>query len=192
MKTRWLASMAVVAAMAAPFASAQDLEALKADTKKQVLPLLPKLQSALQNAMKEGGPAGAIDVCKDTAPRLAAEASGATGWRVSRVSLKNRNPRLGVPDVWEARQLADLSIRAAQGEKPETLEVAEVIQEDGKPVLRYARALPVAQACLNCHGPADSLKPEVQAKLKQHYPADRATGYSLGDIRGALVVRRPL
>jgi len=55
---------------------------------------------------------------------------------------------------------------------------------------RYLKALPVGAPCLNCHG--EAIKPEVAAALREHYPADRATGYREGQIRGAVSIKRPL
>jgi len=63
---------------------------------------------------------------------------------------------------------------------------------DGKPVFRYMKALPVGEVCLNCHGAADSFDAGLKAKLAESYPHDQATGYSKGQVRGALTVKRPL
>lgn len=90
------------------------------------------------------------------------------------------------------RQLADFNIRAANGEKPETMEKSEIVTIDGKQVFRYMKALPVAEPCLKCHGPADGLDAGLKAELGKYYPHDQATGYSKGQIRGALTVKRPL
>lgn len=173
-------------------AIAQDVPALTAETKKAVLPLLPKVTTAMQEAVAEKGVAGAISVCKELAPELVKAKRQETGWDISRVSLKPRNAERGTADLWEARQLADFNIRAANGEKPETLEKSEVVQINGKPVFRYAKALPVADVCLKCHGPADGLDASLKARLAENYPQDLATGYSKGQIRGALTVKRPL
>ena len=170
----------------------QDLAALTADTKKAVLPVVPKVVNAMQEAVAEKGVAGAIPVCKEQAPQLIAEKRKETGWDIRRVSLKTRNVERGTPDLWEVRQLADFNIRAANGEKIDTIEKAEVVQIDGKPVFRYMKALPVADICLKCHGPTESLDAGLQAKLAENYPHDRATGYARGQIRGALTVKRPL
>jgi hypothetical protein len=32
----------------------------------------------------------------------------------------------------------------------------------------------------------------VKARLQAEYPLDQATGYSVGDLRGAVVIKRPL
>lgn len=172
---------------------AQDADALLADTRKTALPVLPKVVKAMQTAVKEQGPVGAIGVCKEKAPQLLQEIRQQTGWEIRRVSLKTRNAATGTPDVWEARQLAEFNIRVANGAKPETLEVGEIVTGvDGKRSYRYMKALPVAEVCQTCHGAADSLSGDLKAALARDYPQDRATGYTTGEVRGALTVKRPL
>jgi len=178
--------------LAALPALAQDIGALTAETRKTVLPVVPKVVNAMQEAVAEKGVAGAIPVCKEQAPELIKEKRKETGWDIRRVSLKARNAERGTPDLWEARVLADFDIRAANGEKPETLEKSEIVTIDGKPVFRYMKALPVGEVCLKCHGPADGLDAGLKAKLGESYPHDQATGYSQGQVRGALTVKRPL
>jgi len=185
-----LLALSLIAAALPVFA--QDLAALTAETRKVVLPVLPKVVNAMQEAVAEKGTAGAIPVCKEQAPALIKAKREETGWDIRRVSLKTRNAERGTPDLWEARQLADFNIRAGHGEKPETLEKSEIVEIDGKPVLRYMKALPVASVCLKCHGPADGLEAGLKAKLAENYPHDQATGYAEGQVRGALTVKRPL
>ena len=142
--------------------------------------------------LAKGGPDGAVAVCKDIAPELAGRLSRETGWRVSRVSLKTRNPLLGSPDAWEQRGLEEFDRRAATGEKAETLEVAEVVEEPAGRYYRYMKALPVQPLCLTCHGTAETIPPDVQQRLRTEYPNDRATGYRAGQVRGAVTLKRPL
>ncbi|MEY2633000.1 MAG: hypothetical protein RIR00_1654 [Pseudomonadota bacterium] len=182
---------ALLLALAGPVL-AHDLTALTAETKKAVLPVVPKVVSAMQEAVAAKGVAEAIPVCKEQAPQLIQEKRKETGWDIRRVSLKTRNAERGTPDIWEARQLADFNIRAGNGEKIETLEKSEIVDIDGKPTFRYIKALPVGDVCLKCHGPADALDPALKAKLGATYPHDQAIGYSKGQIRGALTVKRPL
>src|SRR5574343_1493355 len=131
-------------------ALAQDVAALTVDTKKKVLPVVPTVVAAMQEAVADKGVAGAIPVCKEQAPALIKAKRQETGWDIRRVSLKSRNAERGTPDLWEARVLADFNIRAANGEKPETLEKSEIVTLDGKPVFRYMKALPVGDVCLKC------------------------------------------
>ena len=181
-------ALALLAAAALP---AYADEALIADTKKTALGIPPKLLAMVQEEIDKGGFHGAIAACSDKAPKMAAAASQNTGWGIRRVSLKNRNPK-AVPDAWEKAVLEDFDRRAAGGESPAAIEKAEIVTEGDKKVLRYMKALPVQPVCTNCHGTADKLKPEVISKLREIYPNDLATGYSEGQIRGALTVKRPL
>ena len=182
----------IFCALVSTTAFAQDLDALKLDTQQKVLPVLPRVVGMMQETLAAQGATAAIPVCKVKAPQLLQEQADKTGWSIRRVSLKTRNPERGTPDAWEARQLADFNIRAANGEKIERLEHGEVLSEGGRQTYRYIRAIPVGQVCLGCHGPADSIEPGLRAELNKNYPQDRATGYALGQVRGALTVKRPL
>jgi len=150
----------------------------------------PKLLAVLLGAIQKSGPADAIGVCKDEAPKMARAASEQTGWQVRRVSLGNRNP-MAVPDAWERQALEAFDRSQAAGADPSKLERWEVVTENGQPVRRYMRALPTQQLCVQCHGPADKLGPGVAARLAQLYPNDRGTGYAVGQIRGAMTLRQP-
>ncbi len=180
-------------AAAVQLAWAQEEAALLADTRKTALPVLPKVVQAMQTAVSEQGPVGAIPVCKEKAPQLLQDMRRQTGWNIRRVSLKSRNPATGTPDAWETRQLAGFNIQVANGAKPEQLEVGEVVTApDGKRSYRYMKALPVVEVCLSCHGTVDSLSADLRKALARDYPHDRATGYATGQVRGALSVIRPL
>ena len=182
----------MVLLLAALPALAHDVGALTAETKKAVLPVLPQVVGAMQEAVAAKGVAGAIPVCKEQAPALIQAKRQETGWDIRRVSLKTRNAERATPDLWEARQLADFNIRAANGEKIDTLEKSEIVSVAGKPVFRYMKALPVADVCLNCHGAAEGFAAGLKDQLVESYPHDQATGYSKGQIRGALTVKRAL
>jgi hypothetical protein len=162
-----------------------------ADARATASLLIQKLGAALKQEMAAGGPERAITVCRDIAPGLAGELSRSSGARVARVSLKTRNPLLGLPDAWEQKVLMDFDRRAAAGEKPETLEHGEIVDEPQGPAFRYMKALPVQPLCLSCHG-AESVTDGVKAKLAADYPHDRAFGYTLGQIRGAVTIKQPL
>lgn len=184
-------SLSAVAALllAAPAALAQEV-AWMGEARKVATSVPPKLVVVLTDEIARSGPEGAILVCRDKAPQLAKAASEESGWTVRRVSLKNRNPK-AVPDAWERAVLEDFDRRAAAGESPATLEKAELVQDDGRSVRRYMRALPTQQLCLQCHGSAEQLKPAVLERLRTIYPDDKATGYAVGQIRGAMTIRQP-
>ncbi len=191
---RTLAALMLAALGALPLAaSAQDVAELTADTRAKALPVLPKVVGMMQDTVAAEGVENAIPVCKDKAPLLLKQRAEETGWTLRRVSLKVRNPERGTADLWEARHLADFDVRAANGEKPEKLEVGEIVtQPDGKKVFRYLRAVPVGEVCVKCHGDPAQMPAGLKAKLAESYPKDQATGYRQGQIRGALSVLRPL
>jgi hypothetical protein len=171
--------------------AADDL--LLEEARKVASSLPPRLMAVLQEEIAKGGPEGAISVCRDQAPKIAGELAAGTSWKIRRVSLKVRNEARARPDAWETMALEDFEKRVAAGEAPLRLEKAEVVDgAGGVKEFRYVKALPVQKLCLACHGPTDVIRAEVKAQLNALYPLDQATGYSEGQIRGAISIRRPL
>ena len=186
------AACAVSLALALAPADAADPAAMNAEARDAALTLQKTLAGKLLAAISAGGPESAIGVCETIAPAAAGDISREKGWRVTRVSLKVRNPVLGTPDAWEQRVLADFDARAARGEKPDALEVGEVVSEPQGRYFRYAKALPVSPLCTGCHGVPEAISAGVKERLAKEYPHDRATGYREGQIRGAISIKRPL
>ena len=153
--------------------------------------MIQQLGAALKKELAASGPDGAVAVCRDVAPTIAGELSRASGGRVARVSLKTRNPLLGDPDVWEQKVLAEFDRKATAGEKVESLEYSETTDEPLGRYFRYMKALPVQPLCLSCHGAPENIPDQVKAKLALEYPHDRATGYGLGQVRGAVTIKQP-
>lgn len=176
------------AAFAAAVAFADEAPWLS-DARKAASSVPPKLLQVLTEEIAKGGPQSAIGVCSEKAPQMAKAASEQSGWAIRRVSLRNRNPK-AIPDTWERAALEDFDRRAAAGESPATLEKWEAVASGDKKEYRYIRALPVQQICLSCHGAPETLAPEVTAQLQTRYPGDKGVGYTLGQIRGALTIRR--
>lgn len=185
-----LASFA--AALAAGGAGAADMRQLTEESRKVADQLVQQIRGELVKSMESSGPLRSMIVCKYSVPEISSAISRKSGWRVSRVTLKPRNPALGGADAWEQKILAEFEARVERGENPEALEHAEIVPEGKQRYFRYMRALPVAPLCLACHGPAEQMNPAVKAQLAVEYPYDRATGYRLGQIRGAVTVKRPL
>lgn len=176
--------------VAALNAIAQDAPWLT-DARKVATSVPPRLLQVLNEEIAKGGPESAIVACSEKAPQMAKAASEQSGWMVRRVSLRNRNPK-ATPDAWERAALEEFDRRAAAGENPATLEAFAIVEKgDGKKA-RYMKALPVQQICLACHGPADKLTPEVSAKLRALYPEDKGVGYNIGQIRGAMTIRKAM
>ncbi|MCC6201838.1 MAG: DUF3365 domain-containing protein [Gammaproteobacteria bacterium] len=184
---RYLISVLICCSLTGPVHA--DDAAWVAEARQVATSVPPKLLAMLSTEIAKGGPEGAIAVCKEQAPRLAQEAAAASGWNIRRVSLRNRNPQ-AVPDAWERAALEEFDRRAAAGENPAALEKAELVTEEGRQMMRYMKALPTQELCLACHGPADKVTPAVSAQLKSLYPDDRAVGFAVGEIRGAMTIRK--
>jgi len=106
---------------------------------------------------------------------------------VRRVGTRVRNPS-NAPDDLERQVLARFAATIAEGGDPvDTAFVART--SAGGMELRFLRPLRVQEFCLDCHGPANQLSPEVLQVLASRYPDDQATGYAVGDLRGAISVR---
>lgn len=184
-------SLPVVLAGCASGPSAQEQAAMVDDARRASGQLIQTLGGELKGALTASGPEGAISVCKERAPQIAADVSKQSGFDVKRVSPKNRNPA-GVPDAWEAKAQADLEKRLAAGEKPETLDTWQIVDTPKGRAFRYAKALPVQPVCLTCHGDAATIPEGVKARLAAEYPLDKATGYAPGMVRGIVSITRPL
>jgi type IV secretory pathway TrbL component len=184
-------ALPVLLAACASGPSAEEQAAMTADARKASGALIQKLGGELKAAINEKGPEGAISVCKERAPQIAADMSKQFNFDVKRVSPKNRNPA-GVPDAWEAEAQAGLEKRLAAGEKPETLDTWQIVSTPGGKQFRYAKALPVQPVCLTCHGGPADIPEGVKARLATEYPLDKATGYAPGMVRGIVSIKRSL
>ncbi len=170
----------------APVTNGVDKNALVAEAKEAVMALAGPLQTQLQAAMQAGGPASAVEVCHKIAPAMARGVSADKGVEITRVSLKNRNPVMGLPNDWQTAVLEDFEARKLAGEDAKTISYAEVVDNQ----FRFMKAVPTAAVCLNCHG--TDIKPAVATMIEQWYPDDKATGFKEGDIRGAFVVTKAI
>lgn len=147
------------------------------------------LKQTLVSAIKADGPVHAIGVCNTAAPDIAANKSQASGWRVGRTSAKLRNTA-NAPDEWEARVLQIFARKKAEGADLKKLQYYEITEQNGKKQFRYMKAIGVGKPCLTCHG--TGINEPVKKAIRASYPEDAATGFNLGDLRGAFTLTKPL
>ena len=145
------------------------------------------LKGKLQSAMKSGGPLVAMNVCNEQAPLIAKQLSEKSGWAIYRTSLK---PRAIKPDAWETNIMQSFEQRHADGDKFKSLFNQDIVEVNGKASFRYMQAIETKPVCLICHG--DNVVTPVAKKIAELYPDDIATGFKLGDIRGAFSIVQPL
>lgn len=171
------------------YAADNDLKQRAKESKKVVKEFMQELQGELQSAMKAGGPTNAIAVCQDKAPAIAQNLSEKHDWEVARTSLKPRN-QSNAPDAWETNVLKEFEKRKDKGEDVKTMAHYEVVENNSEKTFRFMKAIPTGEVCLQCHG--SNIDPKVKAKLQEAYPEDKATGYKLGDVRGAFTITQPM
>jgi len=143
-----------------------------------VLPFKKNLKQALVTGLEKGA-VNAISACRLEAPRLAETASKG-GIRVGRASRKLRNPA-NAPRPWME------PILEVYETDPERREPGVVLVDDR--TVGYVEPIFVQPLCVTCHG--DELAPDLQAKITELYPEDRATGYAAGDLRGIFWAELP-
>lgn len=150
--------------------------------------LVRTLGGRLNQHMAAGGPAEAIAFCSAEAQTLTDSVSGTLGegWAVKRTTMQTRNPG-NAPDSLEAEALEYFHEAVAAGEELP----AHLVQATPSGDYRYYMPLQMGHMCLQCHGPRESLDPGVRRVLDTRYPADQATGYSDGDLRGVIRVTVP-
>lgn len=140
--------------------------------------LKPKLKFAIQDK----GFLEAVNICAEQAPLIAKKLEISTGWSIKRVSLKARNVN-AEPDDYERTILTQFNDNLSDNE---LLISAEFISDK----FRFLKAQKVDGICLNCHG--ENITPDILSAINKHYPTDNATGYKLGDIRGAFSLSKKL
>lgn len=132
--------------------------------------LFGKLSGRLMQAMAEGGPSAAILVCQKEALEIAESVGEQQGVSIGRTGVRLRNPNNQAPQ-WAAELI-----------EQQTDQPTFVTQSDHKAAALLPIKLQVQ--CLMCHGPDEQIAPDVKAQLQKSYPADQATGFHEGDLRG--------
>ena len=141
------------------------------------------LVSELGSAMARGVPA-AIEVCQARAPAIAAELSSG-GTRLGRATRRARNPA-NRAEGWTLDAITYFEDLHARKQPLASASFSKIL-DDGR--VAYAEPLVIQELCVTCHG--KELAPEVRSTLATRYPADQATGYAVGDLRGVVWVELP-
>ena len=139
--------------------------------------LFKQLSSRLMEVMKSDGPAAAIEVCSKEASQFADNVGKQHGVKIGRTARKLRNPSNVVP-AWATKLATEDAV------DPQFVEIDEHTAGALLPIK-------LQQKCLACHGPMESLAPEVRTQLTKSYPNDQATGFNEGDLRGWFWVEVP-
>lgn len=135
------------------------------------------LISELTDALQDGGPPHAIQVCSTRAPAIANQVSQDHHLTIARTSDKLRNPT-NTPPLWS---------RMLTGPSPDHPN----LMTNTAGTLAVLSPIKLSETCLQCHGSESDITPETQAALRRLYPDDRATGYSAKELRGWFTIEVP-
>ena len=147
------------------------------------------LKGVLINQIQTNGVLQAVSVCSDTAQVLTNNFGLQKGVYIKRVSFKNRNEN-NFPDNFEKKVLSKFEMLHQNKELNTETEHAEIVQEGEFKYLRYLKPILVQAECLNCHGSGSDIMPEVKQLIAQEYSNDQAVGYKIGDLRGAVSLKK--
>lgn len=133
------------------------------------------LISNLLGAIEKGGAAYAVEFCNEKAASLTNALSQKHQVEIKRVSAKNRNPDNAaslfdkkILDLFEAKTLKDTVVKMPKG-------------------YVYYKPIRIGMpTCLQCHGkPMIDINEATASTIRKKYRFDKATGYAMGELRGA-------
>jgi hypothetical protein len=129
----------------------------------------------LADALRRHGTVSAFTFCHLDADAAARRIGAARDIAAGRTSDRLRNPA-NAPPAW-----ALPAVRANAGRKAKDVSGFVADLGDRVGVLRPIVEQPM---CSSCHGSLTLMTPAVRQTLLNRYPADHATGFEVGDIRG--------
>ncbi len=175
-------------------------EAKAADLKPAVAPVIPPaiessvrekgeaiaaqpfgvLNSRLGKAIADAGLTNAVEFCSVHGITFTTSVGVTNQVVLRRVTHRPRNPQ-NRADTNELAVIRQFEAELSKGATPKPIVAAN------KPdsFTYYAPIVLKLPLCLRCHGePGADIKPDVLGQIKKTYPADEATGFKLGQLRG--------
>lgn len=145
------------------------------------------LSTRLQAALEEGGPVHAVEYCSLHALPIMDSLASGQGVSVKRTSDRLRAPH-NAPDAHETARLHEALAWIAAGMPP--AELPPQAFAIGDSIFFYKPLLLASPQCLTCHGShGGGLDSLAHLAILDRYPDDRATGYSVGELRGLWSIR---
>ncbi|MEZ6043527.1 MAG: DUF3365 domain-containing protein [Planctomycetaceae bacterium] len=139
--------------------------------------LFKRLSNRLMGVLQNDGAAKAIEVCRVDASAFSEQVGHEFGVEIGRTSFKLRSGANPSPD-WANKFVED------RIDEPRFV----TLPQDA-----FGAFLPIMlqKKCEICHGPEEQIASDVRDALKLHYPNDKATGFSEGDLRGWFWIEVP-
>ncbi|MCK9481946.1 MAG: DUF3365 domain-containing protein [Bacteroidia bacterium] len=139
------------------------------------------LLANVSSAIKEHGFAGAVSFCNENAITLTDSVSILHASQISRVSDKARNQNNELLNEMDKQAWAQIAAMMSD----ENAANKHLIMREQNEVF-YFKAIPLGMpTCLACHGvKGQDIAAETQKEINIRYPLDKATGYTMGQLRG--------
>lgn len=154
-----------------------------AKAERAVQKLSGTLVSVLTTKIEQEGTVAAINYCAEVALELTDSISNAEKVVIKRVSHRYRNPANAAGEK-EIELIKNYISQIENGEKPEP----QIVTENNHSIY-YSPIIIGMPTCLKCHGePNEDIEENVMLALNEKYPADMATGFSMGELRGLFKV----
>lgn len=132
----------------------------------------------LMGKIQSEGTIGALDFCNINAITLTDSMAKVQHALISRVTDKPRNQ----DNLASKEELSTINFfkqRASEGAEPESV----ISEKDGKTTFYFP--IITNSMCMQCHGtPGVEIENSTLAKIEGYYPADKATGYAVNEVRG--------
>jgi hypothetical protein len=146
------------------------------------------LSTNLQNAIVSGGVSNALPYCSLAASPLTASMAERHGVQLRRITHRPRNAAArATTDELAILEGFRASLTASNPPAPFVTNLVPGQATFFAPIV-LSNAL-----CLNCHGiPEQDIHAPNLAVIRQLYPQDEATGFRLGELRGAWRIDFPL
>jgi len=136
--------------------------------------LKPTLKSALQQDKTQEI---AMGTCSSMAMQMTNDYNNISpNVKVRRTALKYRNPA-NKPNTTDKEVMYRL--QAVNDGKPVAVDMGSTY--------RVYKPLKMKSSCLLCHGSTTQISPKALKMIRTKYPHDLATGFKLGEFRGAVV-----
>jgi hypothetical protein len=123
----------------------------------------------------------AMGACQSMASKMVSDYNNITpNVTIRRTALKYRNPN-NKPDKVDTEVMYQLE--SDKSFKPVAVDMGNTY--------RVYKPIRVEAKCIVCHGSKDQISPKVLQMINKKYPKDMATGFRVGDFRGAVVAEFP-
>lgn len=181
--TLTLAAVTSTLLLATPQKDAQMQEDIKIG-KESAMMLAKELGKNMKAHMKAGGPLDALNFCSNEAYDLtdAVNKKLKKGVSVKRISSQYRS-EANKPSANEEKILNSLQSLQKSG----VVLPPYLVEKVDDQTLKFYKPLVIDKpVCLKCHGVVKD--PKLKNEIAQRYPNDKAMGYKINDLRGAIVV----